>query len=80
MQILSNGIFKSVLHRAVTNSEKQRISIAMFWAPELGKEIEPLEGLVDEKRPKLFNSVKDFRQTYFKYYQQGKRAIDAVRI
>lgn len=80
LEILSNGIFKSPMHRVVSNSEKQRISIAMFWAPEVGKEIGPVEGLVDEKRPKLFKSVTDFPELFFKYYQQGKRAIDAVRM
>lgn len=80
MQIVSNGIYKSPMHRAVTNSEKERISVAMFWGPEVGKEVEPLEGLISEEKPRLFKTVKDYHLTYFKYYQQGQRAIDAVKI
>lgn len=80
MQIMSNGIFKSPMHRAVTNLEKERISVAMFWAPELGKEIGPLEGLINEERPRRFAKLKDYHLTYFKHYQLNQRAIDAVRI
>lgn len=80
LEIISNGIYKSPMHRAVTNSEKERISVAMFWAPEIGKEIEPLQGLISEEKPRLFKTVKDYHLTYFKYYQAGKRAIDAVKI
>ncbi|KAL5081901.1 hypothetical protein RYX36_010322 [Vicia faba] len=34
MQIMSNGIFKSQMHRVVTNTEKLRMSIATFNEPE----------------------------------------------
>ncbi|KAI5649291.1 hypothetical protein M9H77_35296 [Catharanthus roseus] len=80
LEIMSNGIFKSPMHRAVTNLEKERISVAMFWAPELGKEIGPLEGLINEERPRRFAKLKDYHLTYFKHYQLNQRAIDAVRI
>lgn len=33
IQIFSNGIYKSVLHRAVVNGEKTRISVAMANGP-----------------------------------------------
>ncbi|KAJ1258268.1 hypothetical protein BS78_10G061900 [Paspalum vaginatum] len=38
--IMSNEIFKGPMHRAVTNSEKERISLTMFYAADLEKEIE----------------------------------------
>ncbi|KAI3775395.1 hypothetical protein L1987_49968 [Smallanthus sonchifolius] len=37
MQILSNGIFKSPVHRVVTNKGKGRISVAMFTEPDPNK-------------------------------------------
>ncbi|GJW42280.1 SRG1-like protein [Tanacetum coccineum] len=37
--IMSNGIFKSPVHRVVTNSEKGRIYVAMFTEPEPNKEM-----------------------------------------
>ncbi|KAK8294657.1 hypothetical protein V6Z12_D05G014200, partial [Gossypium hirsutum] len=51
MQIMSNGIFKSPVHRVVTNTDKLRISVAMFNEVEPEKEIGPVEGLIDENRP-----------------------------
>ncbi|CAH2041883.1 unnamed protein product [Thlaspi arvense] len=34
LEILSNGIYKSIQHRAVVNSEKERISVAAFHSPK----------------------------------------------
>ncbi|XP_021768230.1 flavonol synthase/flavanone 3-hydroxylase-like [Chenopodium quinoa] len=33
-KVMSNGIFKSVLHRVVTNSERERYSVTAFCTPE----------------------------------------------
>ena len=77
---MSNGIFKSPVHRVVTNSERERISLAVFCIPEPGKEIEPVDGLVNESSPRLYKKMKNFVDIYFQYYQQGKRPIDAAKI
>ncbi|KAL3624141.1 hypothetical protein CASFOL_032957 [Castilleja foliolosa] len=80
LEIMSNGIFKSPVHRAVTNSERERNTLAMFYAPDPEKEIGPIEELVDDERPRLFKNVRDYPGTYFHYYQQGKRPINAVKL
>ncbi|KAL1563450.1 protein SRG1-like [Salvia divinorum] len=80
LEIMSNGIYRSPVHRAVTNSERERISLAVFCSPDPEKEIEPVEELVDEERPRMFKTVRNYLQTYFHYYQQGKRPIDALRM
>ncbi|KAI7987979.1 Protein SRG1 [Camellia lanceoleosa] len=54
-EIMSNGMFKSPVHRVVTNSERERITLAVFCMPESNNEIEPVEGLIDEKRPRWNN-------------------------
>ncbi|XP_022987764.1 probable 2-oxoglutarate-dependent dioxygenase ANS isoform X3 [Cucurbita maxima] len=79
-EITSNGIFKSPVHRVLTNSERERISLAVFYLPDSEKEIEPLEKLIDETRPRLYKSVKNFVGLYFQYYQQGQRPMEAARI
>ena len=79
-QIMSNGIFKSPVHKVVTNSERERISLAVFCLPELNEEIGPIDRLVDESRPRLYKKVKNYVGIYFEYHQQGKRAIEAVKI
>ena len=54
---MSNGIYKSPMHRVVTNVEKGKISIAMFNEPDPNKEIGPMEALIDEDRPRRYKSV-----------------------
>ncbi|XP_021812061.1 codeine O-demethylase-like isoform X1 [Prunus avium] len=79
-EILSNGILKSPVHRVLTNPDKERISLAALCLPELDKETEPLESLVNESTPKLYKKVKNYDRTYFDYYQQGRRPIEASKI
>ncbi|KAL0559261.1 hypothetical protein IC582_003858 [Cucumis melo] len=80
VEITSNGIFKSPVHRVLTNSERERISLAVFYLPDSEKEIEPLEELINESQPRLYKSVKNFVGLYFEYYQQGERPMEAARI
>ncbi|KAH1244065.1 Codeine O-demethylase [Glycine max] len=64
-EILSNGIFRSPIHRAVINSEKERLTVAIFCLADSEKEIKP---------------VKNYSEIYFQYYHQGKRPIEASKI
>ncbi|KAI3991551.1 hypothetical protein MKX01_040561 [Papaver californicum] len=78
LQVMSNGIFKSPLHRAVTNSERTRISLGMFYFPHHDEEIEPVASLIDDSNPRRYSrvKVKDFLATYYKNYSQGKPGYD----
>ncbi|XP_021298326.1 protein SRG1-like [Herrania umbratica] len=80
MEIMTNRMFKSPVHRVVTNKEKERTSIAVFYTPEKHKEIGPEEGLVNEERPRLFKKVKDYDITHWEYYQRGMRALHTAEI
>ncbi|XP_050366406.1 jasmonate-induced oxygenase 2-like isoform X2 [Argentina anserina] len=78
-EILTNyGLFKSPVHKVVTNAEKERVSLAVFCVPDGEKEIEPFESLINESRPKLHKKVKNYVAIYFEYYQQGRRPIEAA--
>ncbi|KNA04019.1 hypothetical protein SOVF_203570, partial [Spinacia oleracea] len=44
-EVMTNGEFKSVIHRVVTNAAKDRISMAAFCTPEDEKEIGPVSEL-----------------------------------
>ncbi|XP_052180556.1 protein SRG1-like [Diospyros lotus] len=79
MEIMTNGVFKSPVHRVVSNSERDRISIAVFYTPEKGKEIGPEEGLVDEERPRMFRKVTDYADIHWEYYQRGERALHTAQ-
>ncbi|CAL0319912.1 unnamed protein product [Lupinus luteus] len=75
--IMSNGIFKSPMHRVVTNTEKLRMSVAMFNEPEPENEIGPVEGLIDETRPRLYRNIKNYGDMC---YQEGKITLGMIRI
>ncbi|XVE63647.1 hypothetical protein DITRI_Ditri07aG0036800 [Diplodiscus trichospermus] len=80
VEIMTNGIFKSPVHRVVTNSERERITLAVFCFPPPDQEIQPAEELVNETRPRLYKKVKDYPSLFFQYYQQGRRPIEAALI
>nr|XP_011457663.1 PREDICTED: protein SRG1-like isoform X2 [Fragaria vesca subsp. vesca] len=79
-EILSNGLFKSPVHKVVTNAEKERISLAVFCVPDSETEIEPFESLINESRPRLYKKLRNYVGIYFEYYQQGRRPIEAAII
>ncbi|KAL0337515.1 UNVERIFIED_CONTAM: protein SRG1 [Sesamum calycinum] len=80
IKIMSNGIFKSLVHRVLTNSTRERNTLVMFCAPDPVQEIGPVEELVDEKRPRAFKNIKNYSESYFYYYQQGKSLLNAARV
>ena len=68
--------FSRVHYTVVTNSEGERISVAVFCIPNSEKEIEPVDGVDDDTRPRLYKKVKDYVSIYFQYYQLGRRPIE----
>ncbi|XP_071910885.1 protein LATERAL BRANCHING OXIDOREDUCTASE 1-like isoform X2 [Coffea arabica] len=78
-EIMTNGLFKSLLHRFVANSERERISISIFFIPDKENVIEPAEGLVDEKRPSLYRPVVDYVGAFYPEHREGNRVIDALK-
>nr|AZS45347.1 anthocyanin synthase [Lycoris longituba] len=55
LEILSNGMYKSVLHRGLVNKEKVRISWAVFCEPPKDKILlRPLQELLANEKPAKF--------------------------
>ncbi|GLJ33684.1 hypothetical protein SUGI_0676930 [Cryptomeria japonica] len=77
IEVMTNGIYKSIEHRAVTNKEKTRLSIAMFYNPGLEDEVAPARNLIDEEHPSLYKNFK--HQEYIRYYMakqlNGKKSL-----
>ncbi|RDX62831.1 Codeine O-demethylase, partial [Mucuna pruriens] len=71
---MTNGIYKSTMHRAVVNSEKERLSIATFYGPEWSGNIGPAPTLVTPDRPAVFKTigVADFYKGYLSPQHLGK--------
>ncbi|KAI3924636.1 hypothetical protein MKX01_009506 [Papaver californicum] len=58
IEILSNGKYKSVLHRTTVNKEKSRMSWPVFVSPPADKVVGPLPQLVNEENPAKFKTKK----------------------
>ncbi|KAL2931109.1 Protein SRG1 [Bienertia sinuspersici] len=82
MEILSNGMYKSILHRAVVDETKARISVAAFHNPALDKEIGPIPDLVTPGTPARFRSTSmiDYMKQLFTRVLDGKSYLDYMRI
>lgn len=77
---MSNGVFRSPVHRVLSDAKRDRVSVAMFYTPEVGKEIGPEEGLINAEAPRLFKMVKDYADVHFGYYQRGMRALHTAQV
>ncbi|OVA07861.1 Oxoglutarate/iron-dependent dioxygenase [Macleaya cordata] len=62
VEVISNGIYKSVVHRVTVNSEKKRLSIASLHSLGIEKKVGPAPDLLDEQHPKNYkdSSFRDF--------------------
>ncbi|KAL1337043.1 hypothetical protein AAHE18_10G106700 [Arachis hypogaea] len=82
LEILTNGIYRSIEHRVTINSKKERISIATFHKPQMNKVISPIESLVTFERLALFRriNVADYYKKYFSRQLQEKSVPNDVRI
>ncbi|KAF5182071.1 Srg1, partial [Thalictrum thalictroides] len=79
--IVTNGIYRSIEHRATVNKLKERLSIATFYNP-INKEFGPAHSLVTEKSPALFRRIaaKDYFKGLFARELGGKSYLDVMRI
>ncbi|KAL4348068.1 hypothetical protein GQ457_17G020260 [Hibiscus cannabinus] len=78
IEIMSNGEYKSVLHRAVVNGDKERLSIAAFHNQKLGTQVGPF---VKTNKP-LYKTipVEEFRRWKMTSKQDGKFMIRKMEL
>ncbi|WVZ54014.1 hypothetical protein U9M48_004884 [Paspalum notatum var. saurae] len=82
MEVMSNGIFKSPVHRVVANCEKERTSLAMFYGLDAEKEIEPAADLLHDNQPARYKKVKirDYMAGFYEHFARGTRVLDTMKI
>ncbi|KAK4405587.1 protein SRG1 [Sesamum angolense] len=82
IEVLTNGRYKSVEHRAVTHKEKDRLSIVTFYAPSYEIELGPLPELVDDKNPCKYRRYNhgEYSKHYVTNKLQGKKTLEFAKI
>lgn len=81
MEIITNGKYRSIEHRAIVNSEKERLSIATFYGPRQDCELGPASSLITERTPAQFKRIgmNEYLRNLFARKLDGKSYIDTMR-
>lgn len=81
LEILTNGKYKSIEHRAAVNPDKERITIATFHSAHLFCTLGPLQELLTEgeARYKAIDCV-EFTKGYFAAKLEGRRYLESLRL
>nr|ABK26232.1 unknown [Picea sitchensis] len=82
LQILSNDIYKSVEHRAVVNSNKERISVATAYGPSMSTLIAPAPQLVNSSSPAVYKGCVygDFLDSLQSGSLHKKSVLDCLKL
>lgn len=66
VEVMTNGRYKSVEHRAVTSQERARLSVALFYSTGIDAEVAPSSKIVDEDQKLVYR--KFIHEEYIRYY------------
>ncbi|KAK7305589.1 hypothetical protein VNO77_43495 [Canavalia gladiata] len=79
-EIITNGKYRSCEHRAITNPDRARLSVATFHDPAKAVRISPASELIDESSPVKYRDVVygDYVSSWYTKGPGGKRNIDAL--
>ncbi|KAL0335071.1 UNVERIFIED_CONTAM: 2-oxoglutarate-dependent dioxygenase 19 [Sesamum radiatum] len=82
LEILSNGRYKSVRHRAVVNNEATRISVVMANGAAPDAVVEPAGPLVEQDGRAYYHPMKfiEYVETMLSNKLQGKSNLDCIKI
>ncbi|KAL8515607.1 hypothetical protein ACS0TY_014340 [Phlomoides rotata] len=82
IEVLTNGRYKSVEHRAVTHKERDRLSLVTFYAPSYDVELGPLPELVDVENPCKFRRYNhgEYSKHYVTNKLDGKKTLEFAKL
>ncbi|TVU31236.1 hypothetical protein EJB05_22916 [Eragrostis curvula] len=80
-EIFTNGRYKSIEHRAVVNTEKERLSIAAFHGPNMHAKIGPLKEIVAHE-VEAYKTVdhENFRRLFLSGKLVGKSFLEQMKL
>ncbi|ONK80364.1 uncharacterized protein A4U43_C01F16860 [Asparagus officinalis] len=79
-EVITNGEYKSSVHRALVNAHRARLSVATFYDPSKTRKISPAPQLIAENTPRKYREVLygDYVSSWYRQGPEGKRNIDAL--
>ncbi|XP_030504188.2 protopine O-dealkylase [Cannabis sativa] len=82
LEILTNGIYRSIEHRVTINSTQERLSIATFHNLSIDSVIAPANTLITPKNPALYKTLsnKEYFKDFFSSELQGKSYLDSMKL
>lgn len=82
MQIITNGAYRSAVHRAVTNASRARLSVATFHDPAKSKKISPAPELTSSSASPRYREVVygDYVSSWYTKGPEGRRNLDMLLI
>ncbi|CAN1173725.1 2-oxoglutarate-dependent dioxygenase 11 [Linum perenne] len=82
IEIMSNGEYKSIEHRAMVNPDKERLSIAAFHGPSVKTMVGPIPELVNEKNQAKYQSIsrEEYMKLVFSCKLNGKGLTSEMKI
>ncbi|KAM7260300.1 hypothetical protein ACFE04_016041 [Oxalis oulophora] len=82
IEIMSNGEYKSIEHRAVVNKAKERLSIAAFNHPNMETMIGPLKEILKDDKAALYKSLAhdEYLRLVFSCKRDGKNRIEVMKL
>ncbi|CAN1847243.1 Codeine O-demethylase [Linum perenne] len=82
LEVLSNGMYKSVEHSVTVNSKRKRISLSFFFNPRLDAEIGPATDIISPQNPPKFKrkTMEQYVKDYFLMKMGGKSNLEHMKI
>ncbi|KAJ9565837.1 hypothetical protein OSB04_001803 [Centaurea solstitialis] len=83
LEILSNGVYNSIEHRAIVNATKERMSLAMFFNPKMAADVGPSKSLIASTRnPPLYKTLvmEQYLKEFFSRKLNGKTFLEKMKI
>uniref|UniRef100_A0A7C8YK28 Codeine 3-O-demethylase n=1 Tax=Opuntia streptacantha TaxID=393608 RepID=A0A7C8YK28_OPUST len=82
MEIVSNGVYRSIEHRATVNLAKERLSVATFYSSNLDSELGPAGSIIGPHNPPRFRRepTEQYFKGFFARKLYGKSYLEVMRL
>ncbi|XVF64440.1 hypothetical protein PTKIN_Ptkin09bG0169900 [Pterospermum kingtungense] len=82
LEIITNGKYKSTVHRVIVNNEVRRVTFPLFMGPSLEAMVKPAQEFVDGNHPPAYRGMtyKDYLEANQHHVIEGKSCLKQIRL